>query len=90
VRRLRRELRQVGQDVTEILDYVPGRFEVIRHVRPALSCRRCETMTQAPMPSLPIERGRPGPGLVAHVLVGKYADHRVSRTHQQRWRCGAV
>jgi transposase len=69
------ELRQVGQDVTEILDYVPGRFEVIRHVRPAFSCRRCETMTQAPMPSLPIERGRPGPGLLAHVLVGKYADH---------------
>ncbi len=69
------ELRQVGEDVTEILDYVPGRFEVIRHVRPAFSCRRCETMTQAPMPSLPIERGRPGAGLLAHVLVGKYADH---------------
>ena len=69
------ELRQVGEDVTEILDYVPGRFEVIRHVRPAFSCRRCETMTQAPMPALPIERGRPGPGLLAHVLVGKYSDH---------------
>lgn len=69
------ELRQVGEDVTEILDYVPGRFEVIRHVRPAFSCRRCETMTQAPMPWLPIERGRPGPGLLAHVLVGKYSDH---------------
>ncbi len=68
-------LRQVGEDVTEILDYVPGRFEVIRHVRPALSCRRCEAMTQAPMPALPIERGRPGPGLLAHVLVGKYCDH---------------
>jgi transposase len=27
------------------------------------------------MPSLPIERGRPGPGLLAHVLVAKYADH---------------
>jgi len=68
-------MRQVGEDVTEILDYVPGRFEVIRHVRPAFSCRRCETMTQAPMPSLPIDRGRPGPGLLAHVLVGKYCDH---------------
>lgn len=68
-------LRQVGEDVTEILDYIPGRFEVIRHVRPALSCRACESMTQAPMPSLPIERGRPSPGLLAHVLVSKYADH---------------
>ena len=69
------EMRQVGEDVSEVLDYVPGRFEVIRHIRPAFSCRRCESMAQAPMPSLPIERGRPGPGLLAHVLVGKYCDH---------------
>jgi len=68
-------MRKVGEDVTEILDYIPGRFEVIRHVRPAFSCRTCETMAQMPMPSLPIERGRPGPGLLAHVLVGKYCDH---------------
>src|SRR3954454_11243918 len=68
-------LRQVGEDVSEVLDYVPGRFEVVRHVRPAFSCRSCESMVQEPMPSLPIERGRPGPGLLAHVLVGKYADH---------------
>lgn len=68
-------MRRVGEDVTEILDYVPGRFEVIRHVRPSFSCRACETMAQAPMPALPIERGRPGPGLLAHVLIGKYCDH---------------
>ena len=68
-------LRKVGDDVTEILEYRPGRFEVVRHVRPAFSCRICETMTQALMPSLPIERGRPGPGLLAHVLVSKYCDH---------------
>ena len=58
------EMRKVGEDVTEILDYIPGRFEVIRHVRPAFSCRRCESMVQAPMPSLPIERGQPGAGLL--------------------------
>jgi transposase len=68
-------LRKVGEDVTEILEYRPGRFEVVRHVRPAFSCRTCEAMTQAPMPSLPIQRGRPGPGLLAHVLVSKYCDH---------------
>lgn len=68
-------LRKVGEDVTEILEYRPGRFEVVRHVRPAFSCRSCEAMTQAPMPALPIERGRPGPGLLAHVLVSKYCDH---------------
>ena len=69
------ELRRLGEDVTEVLECVPASFKVIRHVRPKFSCRRCESITQAPMPSLPIERGRPGPGLLAHVLVAKYADH---------------
>lgn len=69
------ELRQLGEDVTEVLEYVPSSFKVIHHVRPKFSCRKCESITQAPMPSLPIERGRPGPGLLAHVLVSKYADH---------------
>jgi len=68
-------LRKVGEDVTEVLEYRPGRFEVVRHVRPAFSCRACEAMAQAPMPPMPIERGRPGPGLLAHVLVGKFCDH---------------
>lgn len=68
-------LRRLGEDVTEILDYVPGSFRVIRHVRPKLSCRSCETITQAPAASLPIRRGRAGPGLLAHVLVAKYCDH---------------
>jgi len=68
-------LRRLGEDVTEVLEYRPGRFHVIRHRRPKFSCRRCEAITQAAMPDLPIERGRPGPGLLAHVLVSKYADH---------------
>jgi transposase len=67
--------RKVGEDVREVLEYVPGRFEVIRHVRPAFSCRACESMAQAPMPSLPIERGMAGPGLIAQVLIAKYCDH---------------
>jgi transposase len=68
-------MRRLGEDVTEVLEIVPARFKVIRHIRPKFSCRACEAITQAPMPSLPIERGRSGPGLIAHVLVGKYADH---------------
>jgi hypothetical protein len=55
-------MRQVGEDVSDVLDYIPGRFEIIRHIRPAFSCRVCESMVQMPMPSLPIERGRPAPG----------------------------
>ena len=68
-------LRHLGEDVSETLEYVPGRFKVTRTVRPKLSCRCCETIDQVPAPSMPIERGRPGPGLLAHVLVSKYADH---------------
>jgi transposase len=69
------KLKSLGQDVTEELEYVPGRFRVNRIIRPKLSCACCETIHQAPLPSRPIERGRPGPGLLAHVLVSKYADH---------------
>lgn len=68
-------MRKVGEDVSEVLDYIPGRFEVIRHIRPAFSCRVCERMVQRPMPSLPVERGRPTAGLLAHILVSKYCDH---------------
>jgi len=69
------ELRPLSESITEELDYIPARFVVRRIVRPKLSCRTCETIHQAPMPSRPIERGRPTAGLLAHVLVSKYADH---------------
>ena len=65
----------LGEDVTEVLEYVPGRFEVVRHVRAKLACQCCDAITQAPAPALPIPRGMAGPGLIAHVLVSKYADH---------------
>src|SRR5437763_10431855 len=68
-------LSRIGEDEREVLEYVPSYFKVVRHLRPKLSCRACETIVQAAMPSLPIERGRPGPGLLAHVLVAKYCDH---------------
>ena len=68
-------LKHVGEDVTEELEYVPGRFVVNRIIRPRMACACCEAFQQASLPSRPIERGRPGPGLLAHVLVSKYADH---------------
>jgi transposase len=68
-------LTRLGEDEREVLEYVPSHFKVVVHVRPKMSCRQCETITQAPAPMLPIERGRPGPGLLAHVLVAKYCDH---------------
>jgi transposase len=68
-------LTTIGTDEREVLEYVPSHFKVIVHVRPKVSCRDCEIITQAPLPSLPIERGLPGPGLLAHILVSKYCDH---------------
>ena len=68
-------LKPLGEDVSEVLDYVPASFRVIRHVRPKLACGRCDTIVQAPAASRPIARGMAGPGLLAHVLVAKYCDH---------------
>ena len=69
------ELRKLGEDVSEMLEYVPASFVVIRHVRAKLSCTKCDCIVQAEAPSRPIERGVAGPGLLAHVLVSKYCDH---------------
>jgi transposase len=68
-------LKPLGEDVSEMLEFVPGRFKVIRTVRPKLACNRCDVIVQEPAPHRPIDRGLAGPGLLAHVLVGKYADH---------------
>jgi transposase len=68
-------LRSLGEDVSETLEYIPARFIVIRTVRPKLSCSCCSQIVQAPAPNRPIDRGLAGPGLLAHVLVSKYADH---------------
>jgi transposase len=70
----RSRLIRLGEDVTEVLEKIPARLKVIRHVRPRYACRKCEAVFQAPAPELPIERGRPGPGLIANVLVGKFCD----------------
>ena len=69
------ELKPLGEDVSEILEYVPARFKVIRQVRSKLACACCERIVQAAAPSRPIQRGVAGPGLLAHVLVSKYCDH---------------
>jgi transposase len=68
-------LRKLGEDVSEMLEYVPASFVVLRHVRTKLSCTKCDCIVQAEAPSRPIERGLAGPGLLAHVLVSKYCDH---------------
>jgi len=70
-----KQLRRLGEDASEQLDYVHGYFQVIRHVRPKLSCGACAKIVQAPAPSRPIERGLPTAALLAQVVAAKYADH---------------
>jgi transposase len=70
---------RIGEEISEQLDYTPASLFVIQHVRPKYACRRCEqggVVTAArPAEGQVIERGLPGPGLVAHVITSKYADH---------------
>jgi transposase len=68
-------MRKLGEDVSELLDMVPGYFKVIRHVRPKLSCGHCSRVVQQPAPPRPIARAMAAPGLLAQIIVAKYADH---------------
>ena len=68
-------LQRIGEDVSEKLDYTPGVFTVERHVRGKWACAKCETLIQAPVPAQVIDKGIPTAGLLAQVLVAKYADH---------------
>ena len=67
---------RIGADTTEELDYVPASFVIREYVRPKYACTRCQQgVVQAVLPARPIEKGRPGPGLLAHIVSSKYADH---------------
>ena len=66
----------IGHEVTLELDFSPGSFLMRRYHREKGACRRCEEgVVTAPAPDKVIEDGRPGPGLLSHVLTSKYADH---------------
>ena len=84
-------LHVIGDDRTEMLDLVPAQLRVKVVCRPRYGCRTCEgAVVQAPAPERPIDGGMATEAMVAHVVVSKFCDSRVSRTHQQRWRCGTV
>ena len=69
------QLKRIGQDVSEKLDYTPGVFTVEQHIRGKWACVQCETLIQAPVPAQIIDKGIPTAGLLAQVLVAKYNDH---------------
>lgn len=84
------QLRTLGEDISETLDYVPGYFKVHRHVRPKLACRTCSHIEQVPAPSRPITRGMADAGLLAQVVVAKYADHTPLYRQEQIYRRAGV
>ena len=70
------EMTKIGEDRTERLDVVPAQLQVIVTIRPKYACRQCEEgVTQAPAPAHLIEGGLPTEGMLAHVMVSKFADH---------------
>jgi len=68
-------LHPIGESVSEMLDWVPAKFRVIRICRPKYGCRACGTVSQAPAPERPIAGGLATPALLTQVLVSKYCDH---------------
>ena len=66
---------RIGEDVAEKLDYEPGVFTVERHIRGKWACAKCETLVQAPVDAHVIDKGIPTSGLLAQVLIAKFADH---------------
>lgn len=67
-------LQRIGEDVSELLEYIPSHFKVLRHVRPKLGCRCCQRIVQMPAPIRPLDRSVAGPGLLAHIAVSKFVD----------------
>jgi transposase len=66
----------IGHEVREQLEYVPASLIVLEHIRPKYACQACEgNVVIADRLPEPIEKGLPGPGLLAHIAVSKYADH---------------
>jgi transposase len=69
------QMKRIGEDIAEKLDYAPGVFTVERHIRGKWACKKCERLVQAPVAAHVIDKGIPTAGLLAHVLVAKFADH---------------
>jgi len=70
------ELKRIGEEVSEQLEYVPATLFVRVHARIAYACPHCQgNVVTGSLPVQPIDKGLPGPGLLAHVLTSKYNDH---------------
>jgi len=69
------ELKRIGEEVSERLEYVPASLVVIEEACQKYACPKGCTVVTAEKPMAPIEKGLAGPGLLAQVAVSKYGDH---------------
>jgi transposase len=67
--------RKIGEVVTEILEYIPGKFYVEKYVRPKYVLPEDKGIVIGELPSFPIPKGNAGAGLLSHILISKYVDH---------------
>ncbi|MDH3692708.1 MAG: IS66 family transposase [Gammaproteobacteria bacterium] len=68
-------LKVIGEVATEQLDIIPAQVRVIRHLRKKYACPCCDgTIKTAPMPNQPIPKSRVSPGLLAYIIINKFAD----------------
>ncbi|WP_234837194.1 IS66 family transposase [Sinorhizobium meliloti] len=66
---------RAADKVVQVMEHVPASVKIVRHIEKRMVCKDCDTMVSGEMPTLPIGRGKPGPGLLAHIMVAKFDDH---------------
>lgn len=76
----------IGKEITEELEYTPGKFFVNRYIRPKYALSGKEGVLIASLPSRPIDKGIAGPGLLAGILIEKYVDHLPLHRQLQRFK----
>ena len=61
--------------VVQLLEHVPASVKIVGHSEKRTICKECDTTVSGEMPTLPIEGGKPGRGLLAHIMIAKFDDH---------------
>jgi len=66
---------KAADKVVQVMEHILASVKIVRHVEKRMICKECDTTVTGEMPTLPIKRGKPGPGLFAHIMVAKFDDH---------------